>query len=240
MRWIDVHTHIGEDTGGISATMDGLQGLLDDGTIDRAVVFCFDETDGIPAGNERVREAVADDDRVSGLFRLDPAIHDPDVLHDLDWAAGVKLHPRSQDFGMQHVYEHLEVAGTEGLPVLAHTGVGDSRKRRAHPEEVLDAAELHPDTDIILAHATKGYYYHAHDFRERMAACDNAYMDISLHCTPLGVETMVGDLGPEHVLFASDWPYGHPVPMQKCVELADIPEPQKQQVAWRNADRLFF
>lgn len=239
MRWFDVHTHIGTDRGGVSATRDGLVELIDDGTIDRALVFCFDEEDGIPTGNARVREAVADHDRLQGLFRVDPAIHAPDALAAADWAAGFKLHPRSQDFGMQAVHGHLEVAADLDRPVLVHTGVGDSVKRRAHPEEVLEAAQLHPDTTVILAHSTKGYYFHAPEFREELAATDNALIDISLHCTPLGVETMVDHLGAERVLFASDWPYGHPIPMQKCVELADIPDGTKQQVAWRNADRLF-
>lgn len=243
MQWYDVHVHIGRDEGGVSASRDEVAALFDDGWIDKAVVFCMDEVEGIEHGNRRIREIVEDDDRLAGLFRVDPAIHAPDDLETAadEGFAGFKLHPRSQDFGLQRVHDHLRVAGDRGLPVLVHTGVGDSIRRRAHPEEVLEAAELHRGTDIIMAHNTKGYYFHAPErFRNTMKTLDNVYIDSSLHCTPLSVETLVDDLGADRVLFASDYPYGHPVPMQKNVEFADIDDAAAEQVAWRNTDRLFF
>lgn len=244
MEWIDVHVHIGEDTGGVTASYEDVEHLFADGYIDRAVAFCFNEVNGINNGNEHIKDIVQEDDRLTGLFRIDPADHD---LEDLENAvengfAGFKMHPRAQDFSMHRVYEHLETIGDLDVPVLIHTGVGDHRgTNRAHPEEVLDAAEIHQGTDIIMAHNTKGYYFHAPDeFVNTLRELDNVYLDISLHCTPLGVETMVNDLGPEKLLFASDYPYGHPFPMQKNVEIATIPEHAAENIAWRTAERLFF
>ncbi len=245
MQWIDAHVHVGEDTDGISATELDVDNLFADGYIDKAVVFCFDEVNGIDYGNKRTRELVSDDDRMAGLFRVDPHEHDEDDLKRAvqNGFTGFKMHPRSQDFSMQHAYEHMRVIGELDVPVLIHTGVGDdpSGFNRAHPEEILETAEIHRNTDVILAHNTKGYYFHAPvAFRERLKALDNVYIDISLHCTPLSVETLVDDLGAETALFASDFPYGHPVPMQKNVEYADITNEAAERVAWKNADDLFF
>ncbi len=239
MEWIDAHVHIGDDAEGIAASEQDVHDLLQD-DIDRAVVFCMDEQDGIPAGNDRVRRAVADHDRLAGLLRVDPAVHDPGAVDDADWAAGIKLHPRSQAFSMQQVFRHIRAAVEEDLPVLVHTGVGDGPVPRGHPEEVLDAAAAHPDATIILAHMTKGYYFHAPAFQDRCQRLDKAYIDTTLHCTPLGVETVVGDLGADRVLFASDYPYGHPDPMRRNVALADIGDDARRQVAAGNAARLFF
>lgn len=238
MDWIDAHVHIGEDTAGASATAEEVVQLLDEGPLDRAVVFCFDETRGLLHGNDHVWDVAQDDDRLAPLLRVDPAMHDPEDLSAAsDDYAGFKFHPRSQDFPMQAVYEHLEVIGATGKPALIHTGLDEGR---AHPRAVLEAAEIHPDTDIVMAHATKGYYFQNEGFRERLARCDNVYLDTSLHMTPLGIETMVEDLGADRILFASDYPYGHPVPMQKNVELATIPQHAAEDIAAGNAERLFF
>ncbi|MDY6769374.1 MAG: amidohydrolase family protein [Candidatus Nanohaloarchaea archaeon] len=238
MEWIDAHVHIGEDEGGVEASLADVQQLFDEGHIDRAVVFCLDEVDGIPAGNDRVRAAVAEDDRLVGLFRLDPAVHDPEDVLAADWAAGVKLHPRSQDFGMQAVHDHLDALAGTGTPVLVHTG---GWSRRAHPEEVLEAAEIHGDVPFVLAHTLKGYYFHAPDgFKERLQQQENAYLDLSLLVTPLGIEVLVEDLGADRLLFASDYPYDHPLPQRQRVELADISDAAAERIAGGNAERLFF
>lgn len=242
MKWIDAHTHIGNDVGDIDGRYDDIAAWLDDGTLDKAVVFCMNEVEGIQQGNKNIRKTVQDDDRLAGLFRVDPAIHDPADLREADAFAGFKMHPRAQDFGMQRVYEHMEAIGETGKPVLIHTGIGDDPGLgRAHPEEIMDAAEIHSETDIIFAHNTKGYYFHAPDtFIESFQTLDNVYIETSLHCTPLSIETLTDDLGKDKVLFGSDYPYGHPVPMQKNIECADVSEDVAGAVAWKNAERLFF
>ncbi len=237
MEWIDAHTHIGEDRGGVSASIEDLEELLDD-YIDRAVVFCMDEVDGIPAGNSRIRELVADDNRLAGLFRLDPAVHDPGDVADADWAGGIKLHPRSQDFTLDQIGPYFDVIDARDLPVLVHTGLEEGEG--SHPSSVLDAAERHDGVTFVAAHTTKGYYFQSESFRERIRGLDNVAIEISLHCTPLGVEVLVDDLGADRVLFGSDAPYGHPLPMQKNVELADITDREAGLVAGGNAERLFF
>jgi predicted TIM-barrel fold metal-dependent hydrolase len=245
MEWIDAHVHIGEDVDGIVSSYEDVEYLFAEDWIDKAVVFALHEEQGIDHGNRHIRDLVRDDDRLAGLFRVDPAEH---ILDDLaaagedDGFAGFKMHPRAQHFAMHEVHEMLDLIGDLDVPVLVHTGVGDTGGfNRAHPEAVLDAAATHQDTDIILAHTTKGYYYHAPEsFRNTFNELDNAYLDISLHCTPLGIETLADDLGADRILFASDFPYGHPVPMQKNVEYATIPDHAAERIAWKNAERLFF
>ncbi|MDY6776823.1 MAG: amidohydrolase family protein [Candidatus Nanohaloarchaea archaeon] len=238
MRWIDAHLHIGEDEGGEKMDREELLGTMDEYDLDRGVVFAFNEVDGIDEGNRKIREAVSGEERLEGLFRVDPDLHGPRDLKQADWASGFKFHPRSQDFGMQEVYEHLQAAGEVDRPALVHTG---GWSKRGHPDEVVESAEVHTGTDFVLAHNLKGYYFHAPDeFREKLQGLDNAYLDISLMTTPGGLATLAEDLGADRILFASDYPYGHPLPMKENVRLAPIGEEERERIAWRNAERLFF
>ncbi|MDY6770423.1 MAG: amidohydrolase family protein [Candidatus Nanohaloarchaea archaeon] len=240
MNYIDSHVHIGQDRGGIAADLDDIDQMMADSQVEKAVVFCLNEVEGIAHGNERIKDIVRQRDDLAGLFRIDPAQHSPDDLRGIDWAAGFKMHPRSQDFSMQQVYAHLETIADEDKPVLIHTG-GWGHKDRGHPREIIEAARVHRDTTVIAAHNTKGYYFQASDDDiDDIKQCDNLCIETSLHCTPLGIETLVNDLGSERVLFGSDYPYGHPVPMENNVELADIDDDQAADVARENAKRLFF
>ncbi len=237
MQFIDSHVHIGVDRDGISASKSDVEQLIDRGWIDKAVVFCLDEVDGIKTGNANIQQAVQNDDRFAGLFRVDPRIHTPDDLRKTD-LAGFKMHPRSQDFSMQTVYQHLDVIGELDKPVLIHTG---GWSKRAHPEEIIEAAENHPNTTFIAAHNTKGYYYQtSEEWRQRFIDADNLHMETSLNCTPKGIETLVAEIGAERVVYGTDFPYGHPVPMNKNIEYADIPDEAKEKITWQNAERLFF
>lgn len=237
MEWIDAHVHIGDDDDGISARKRDLEEFLDDGTLDGAVVFAFNEREGIPGGNERVLDAAGDDDRLAPLFRVDPAVHDPADLADAGEFAGFKLHPRSQDFELEAVGAHMDAMAATGRPVLIHTGIW---RDHTHPRRVVEAV-ADVDTDVVLAHNLIGYYYNAPgEFRERLQGLEHVHVDLSIHCTPLGVEVLVRDLGPDRLLFASDYPYGHPAPMRENVELADVDGDAKEAIAGGTARRLFF
>ncbi|MBS1263659.1 MAG: hypothetical protein MAG715_00844 [Methanonatronarchaeales archaeon] len=149
MEWIDAHVHIGHDRKFLSSSPEEVTGFLDSGVLDRVVAFAMDEVDGIPAGNDRVRRVVERDDRVAALFRVDPAVHDPEDLLDTGEFAGFKIHPSAQGFSLDEFGAYLEAAGETGKPVLSHTGEWGEEP---HPESLLDTALEFPGVDLVFAH----------------------------------------------------------------------------------------
>lgn len=238
MEWIDAHVHIGKDKKFLSSSYDEVRELLDTGVLDRVVAFPMDEVDGIPAGNERLREVADRDDRVAALFRVDPEVHEPEDLLDSDGFAGYKLHPASQDFNLGEFTDYLDAIDRTGKPALSHTGEWGEEP---HPESLLDTALDYPDIDLVFAHGLYGYVFHADQpYLESMRRHDNVYIDLSIHHTAPGLAYMAKHVGPDKLLFASDYPYGMPQTAQTLVDIADIPREQKEKVAGGNARELFF
>lgn len=238
MEWIDAHVHIGHDRKFLSSSYDEVRTFLDEGILDRAVVFSMNEVDGIPKGNERIRDVVDRDDRLAGLFRIDPAVHEPRDLLDTDGYAGFKIHPSSQKFTLEEFRDYLDAIEETGKPVLSHTGEWGEEP---HPESLLETALDYPGIDIVFAHGLYGYVFHAgQPFLESMRRHDNVYVDLSIHHTAPGLAYMARHIGADKLLFASDYPYGMPQTAQTLVTIADITEEEKEMVAGGNARKLFF
>lgn len=203
---IDAHTHLGRDRDG--SACDGrelLAGLDPLGA--RAVAFAFCDPRGLRAANDEVLAAAAGaDGRIIPFCRVNP--HD-DPAHEARraiaaGARGIKLHPRAEDFTLDHpgVAAAVAVAGEHGLPVLIHAGRG-IEPLGAH---ALSLAQAHPDATLILAHA---------------AICDLAWIGDALRQTPnVVIDTswwnpadllaMFATVPPGRIVFASDAPYGDP------------------------------
>ena len=156
IRWFDAHTHIGhDDPDGYEADPGEILAGLDRAGQHRALLFPMHEPSGYPPANDRVLEAcAASAGRLLPLGRVDP--NAPDALDEvrrvLDAGArGIKLHPRSDGFGLPHpVVEALVplVAERRGI-VLFHAGRGIPHLG----ETVGHLARDHPGASLILAHA---------------------------------------------------------------------------------------
>lgn len=238
MEWIDAHVHIGKDKKFLSSSYDEVRVFLDTGILDRVVAFPMNEVDGIPIGNEHLREVADRDDRVAALFRVDPGVHGPEDLLEADGFAGYKIHPSSQGFTLDGFTDYLDVIEETGKPVLSHTGEWGEEP---HPESLLEIALDYPGVDMVFAHGLYGYVFHAdREYIEAMRRHDNVYIDLSIHHTAPGLAYMAEHIGPDKLLFASDYPYGMPQTAQTLVDIADIPREQKEMVAGGNARELFF
>jgi predicted TIM-barrel fold metal-dependent hydrolase len=153
--WFDAHTHMGEnDPDGTTAQAEEIVAGLDAAGHGRALIFAMHEPDGYEAANDAVAAAVARaDGRLQWLARVDP--NAPGAVDELrrclaEGAAGLKLHPRSDGFGLPHpvVDELVEVCAQTRRPVLFHAGRGIPNLGFA----AADLARRH-GTPVILAHA---------------------------------------------------------------------------------------
>ncbi len=205
--WFDAHTHIGaNDPDGVSGTTDEILAGLDAAGHRRALLFAQHEPAGYAAANDAVLDACAQaGGRLTALVRVDPNASDhlEEARRGLDaGAAGIKLHPRSDRFGLPHpaVDSLVALAAERNGIVLFHAGRGIP----ALGPDAVRLARKHATVTIILAHAgisDLGL------LREPAGELPNLCFDTAWW--------QVGDLlhlmtsiPPGQILYASDMPYG--------------------------------
>jgi predicted TIM-barrel fold metal-dependent hydrolase len=204
----DAHTHTGQhDPDGMKATLDELTEMID--TVGgRAVFFTMHEPDGYPAANDRVLEEA---ERTGGRFvpfcRVNPHDNAPaEARRALDAGArGIKLHPRAEQFTLDHpqVGELFEISEERGVPILIHAGRGIP----ALGKHVVEHATRHRGANAILAHA--GICDLAWIWRSANEL-SNIYFDTSWW-NPADLITLFSLVPPGQVLYGSDAPYGRPI-----------------------------
>lgn len=208
---IDVHTHLGVDEDGMTLMPDRLLRVLDHGGVGRACVFPLHDPERRPAyrvPNDRVLAWAAESEgRLVPFCRVDPA---DDPVAEIErcfalGARGVKLHPRAQAFDFAHsaLGDVFRAAYELGVPILIHAGRGMA----PIATELCDLALDVPAT-VILAHAgiaDMGI------FATRLADHPAAFFDTSVF-SPLDLSELFARVSPERILFASDPPYGRPLP----------------------------
>ena len=239
VEFFDVHTHTGSnDPDGYRATAEELLDAL--AIVDaRAVVFTTHEPDGYPRANDRViAEAEASEGRLVPFCRIDPNA-DPiaEAERSLERGArGIKLHPRSDRFTLDHpeVERLLALADERRLPVLVHAGRGIPALGR-HAFELTGS---YPNARLILAHAgisdLSWLWRHA-DERP------NLLYDTSWW-TPADFLALFSLVPPGRILLGSDAPYGTPalaaiLGMRSALQ-AGLDSAQIECIAARQTERL--
>ncbi|HXD56479.1 MAG TPA: amidohydrolase family protein [Thermoleophilaceae bacterium] len=204
----DAHTHTGSnDPDGRSFSLaELLETMASAGS--RAVFFTMHEPSGYPEANDRVlAEARESDGRLVPFCRVNP--HDDAVAEArrcLDnGARGIKLHPRAEQFTLDHpaVDGLFALAEERGVPILIHAGRGIPALGR----HVIEHATDHPGANVILAHA--GICDLAWIWR-RAAERPNVYYDTSWW-NPADLITLYSLVPPSQILYGSDAPYGRPL-----------------------------
>jgi predicted TIM-barrel fold metal-dependent hydrolase len=207
---VDVHTHLGLDEDGMSLTLEQHLASMELNGVDTSFVFALNDPERFPAyrvPNDRVLGWAGESDgRLVPFVRL--ALGDDDPLAEAErcielGARGIKLHPRSQAFSVTDPrFEAVfSLAAERRIPVLIHAGRG---LPPGLGEELAHIAGRHPEASLILAHAAIADQGPIASFANGMP---NVFFDTSTW-SPLDLLSLLGRVGPEQVLFASDIPYG--------------------------------
>jgi uncharacterized protein len=209
---VDAHTHLGQDEDGHALEVAELLAHLDELSGEaRACVFALHDPERRPAyrvPNDRVlawaRESAG---RLLPYCRLDPA---EDPVGEAErclarGARGIKLHPRAQSFGFGDgaAAAIFEVARDARVPILIHAGRG------MPPMDALATLALrYPEVPLVLAHAgiaDQGM------FASRLAGHPAVVYDTACFSAHDLIE-LFARVPAERVVFASDMPYGRPIP----------------------------
>jgi predicted TIM-barrel fold metal-dependent hydrolase len=205
--WRDAHLHIGhDDPDGMTATLEEILEGLDAAGHAGGLVYPMHEPGGYPAANDMIAAKVAaSGGRLEWLCRVDPKV--PGAVAEAErcldgGASGIKLHPRSDAFGLPHpvVDELAALAASRRAPVLFHAGRGIPNLGLA----TADLARRFPAARFILAHAgisDLGL------LGPVAAELPNLLFDTSWW-NVADMLALVTSIPPGQILYASDMPYG--------------------------------
>jgi hypothetical protein len=237
----DAHTHLGTDIDGMVGVYDDLERGMEKYDISRCFLFCLDEPDRHPsfrAGNDRTLEfAKRSGGKLIPFVRLDmneEPIEEATRCLDLG-ARGIKLHPRAQKFLLndERLAPVFELAADRSVPILIHGG-------RGLPPIADDLATLvdRYDAQLIVAHAGIADLAALAD---RLGGKAGVFFDTSVW-SPLDLLGLYRLVGPEQVVYASDYPYGQqPASLLisvRTARLAGFDEEQVRDVLARNGNGI--
>ena len=239
---IDGHIHWGawkpEREGWPGATLPEIRDALRRSGIDGAVLMPTDQGD-----NRGLADAMAADPDGLHLFAwLDP--HDPDgTLAFLDeyrdQVAGLKIHPSLERHKVTDPEwrPFLEWAERMRLPVIVHSG---RWQEMASWRFCLEVAERHPEAAIIIAHLGGDLAPLQQECSLEMQRRDlpNAYLGTESIREYYSVRMALDRLGPEKILFGSDYPLGWPSAYLGVFEGARPSEEERRLVLGENLLRL--
>jgi uncharacterized protein len=208
VRLFDAHTHLGQnDPDGMKQTPAELLHTLDEADAVGAFTFPMHEPDGYRPANDMVIDAAAGSDGLLVCFcRVSPKTGTaPDEARRAlaAGARGIKLHPRAEQFTLDHpaVRELAAIAHERRLPILIHAGRGIP----ALGSHTVALAEAFPDARFILAHA--GITDLAWIWRVA-ADLPNLLFDTSWFMGA-DLRALYSLVPPGQILYASDAPYGN-------------------------------
>ena len=206
----DAHTHTGAaDPDGFTNTPEALLEALDRAGHAGAVFTTSADPLGYRLHNDRIlEEAAQSDGRLIPFLRIDPKDSSAagEAKRSLDAGhRGIKLHPRSEGFRLDHpvVAEVAAIAAVRRVPLLIHAGrgmdpLGDT------PVRLLDA---NPGLQIILAHcAISDLSKLAPESHTRPGLMfDTAWWN------PADLAALFSSVDASQILYGSDMPYGAPL-----------------------------
>ena len=240
-EWFDAHTHIGhDDPDGYEADPEEILAGLDHAGQQRALLFPMHEPAGYGPANDRVLAAcAASGGRLEALARVAPGT--PGAVEEarrcLDAGArGIKLHPRSDGFGLPHpvVEEVVALCSECRAAVLFHAGRGIPHLGEA----VVHLASDHPGARLILAHAgisDSGW------IGGEAAELENLFFDTAWWQVA-DLLTMFATIPPGRILYASDMPYGsgvfHGFAFLRCAAAVGLGPDALRAIAGASLERL--
>ena len=248
MELIDSHAHLGPMPAAyMSMDADGLVAEQRRLGIEASIVSSFEALQwSLARGNEDVVRAAEKHPSIYVSVVLNPRqMGDSERLVQRfgghPKVLGIKIHPvkHGYDLDMQMVGELLEMARPCGLPVLSHCEMeapvsGTALRRRA---------VQFPDMTFIVAHwgiAGRGPGERIAEILDGSAP-PNLFVDMASRRTAeYGFfEYAVRTIGADRILWGSDATVIEPAAMLGVLQMADLTDAERRQIAYANALRVY-
>ncbi len=185
---------------------------------------------------------------------LDPSMDGVAMVQEIndrvkEGAKGIKLHPANQRFFPNdgRLYPGYQKIEELGLPIITHSGAaalaGDP-EQYARPANFADVLRNFPGLTLVFAHMARGYL---DETLEIMQTYPDVYLDTSnaiegtMASHTLSDEeavAMIRRVGPDRVLFGSDWPWFHPIKDAQRVDSLPLSPEEKRIIFYENAQRV--
>ena len=188
------------------------------------------------------------------FISLDPMMGEEALVAEVEerareGAKGIKLHPANQRFfpNDRRLWPAYARAQELGMSIITHSGalaLLDDPEHHDHPHNFRDVLRDFPRMNLVFAHMCRGFW---DEVAEVMQAFPNAYLDtsaaVSAIAGPFAVpnaETiaMIRRVGPDRVLFASDWPWHHPIKDTARMDSLPLSAEEKRLIFCENAQRV--
>jgi len=185
---------------------------------------------------------------------LDPSMTEDELTAEVEerareGAKGIKLHPSNQRFfpADRRLWPAYAKAQELGLAIITHSGalaLLDDPEQHAHPRNFVDVLREFPGINLVFAHMCRGF---SDEVAEVMQAYPNAYLDtsgaISGIANPFAISdeeamAMIRRVGPDRVLFGSDWPWHHPMKDAARIDRLPLSAEEKRLIFYENAQRV--
>jgi uncharacterized protein len=173
----------------------------------------------------------------------------PDLETELDRLAsagvlGVKMMPLLQqvypdDPRCERLYEALI---KRKMILVAHAGRDplDRPEVFGTPKRFADAVQSFPELVVVLAHLG-GLRMWDEVRRHLLPAGGNVYFDtayVSFYMDRQDMAELIRDIGPERVMFGSDYPWEEPGRAAEIVRSLELDEAEKEAILHKNAEML--
>jgi predicted TIM-barrel fold metal-dependent hydrolase len=242
MKIVDTHVHFGDwmfpiprvGPEKLLSYMDLYQIEYSIVSSSRAILYDFVE------GNRELLAIIMNYSRLWGYIVLNPhypeeSFREVEKYQNETKFVGFKFHPEQQAYRMNgknaiKLLHHISNTRSE-LPVLIHTFGKES------VENAGEAGALFPNLKIIMAHMGGETWQEGIDMA---ACCPNIYLDPCCSFSDADkIKTAVKTLGADRILFGSDATLLDPGFTIGMLRDAGITESQTEQIAYKNALKLF-
>mgnify|MGYP004486429269 CR=1 FL=1 len=240
MKINDYHVHMGKNSKGINYTVEDLIKSMDEFNIEYSGLSILNGVT-VKELNDRVMDACDKyPNRIIGYGYINP--REEDAINE--------VHRCMQHKGMKgfkfHSWKHgyfpsnnkaldgiMDAIAQYDVPVLVHTGTAPL----ALPQQWAEIAKRHPDVTFVFAHI--GYLDFGYDCVESVKNLPNVYVDTAGQVEIPILEKALDELGPDRILFASDWPYKYPKSEIVKFDYYNLSDEDKEKIFYKNAKKLW-
>lgn len=236
----DFHVHMGKSSKGEVFTAEDLVRSMDQYGIERSGLSILNGT-SCRELNDRTLAAVRQfPDRIVGYAYINPreenAKDEVRRCLETDGFRAVKFHSWKHGYFPDNnsaLDGIVDVIAEYDVPILTHTGTPPL----SLPQQWAVIAERHPKATFVFAHM--GYLDYGYGCIECAKRLPNVYVGSSGQVEIPIIQKAIDEMGPDRIVFGSDWPYKFVKSEIVKFDAYDLSEEDREKIFFKNAQKLW-